>query len=297
MSDFDNDFDQEISDDIDDIESGGWDDDNEGESQTLNKNIPPATEFEFDTELNLKSKTTNVFGPDGIESHKETTSSFDFDFDELTFSPYDKTKQIETFGSIEAHLYEAGLSMQEVQTINTITELVSLYMTIVGIPTSFSMLQMGKVVSLVGAIKLATEIRDIVNTVEKLGARYGITNSDFEMEFDKHYGGDGDTQFALQKSTEVLVAKARSTKIQLSDFLYGNLFDWMPGGIFYAAIYAGGNFFNSTGSLAQTRFVGNGDKNMNDELWLRMGVYGETPRKKLGSLAGDEGFSVVNFGG
>jgi len=281
---------------------GGYNDNENGTNATndgrdLNTDINPATEVEFDLDMNVKSITTNTFGELGIESRRDTSSSFDFDFDELTFTPYDKTKPTETFGSLGAHLYEAGFSMQAIQTIDTIKDIVSLYMTITGIPNSFAMIQAGKVFSVLGALKLASELEEIASTASKLQSRYGISTSDFEMEFDKNYGGDGDMEFAIQKSTEVLVEEAKANNTQLSDFLYGNLFDWMPGGVFYAAIYAGGDFFNAAGSLAQTRFVGEGDMNMNDELFLRMGVYGETPRKKLGSLAGDENFSILNFGG
>ena len=312
MADFESDFDQEISNEIDDIESGGWD----GSQGEENEDAYYGTEKTPDlNSLQDSVRSEDLWGGDfededwgGVTSNynQETGVTtydvkggffgYEFEYDAHAINGamlgFHDEMVVDAFEFLGIDVTQSNLNAY-----NTLEDVISLVMTIINIPASFALIQAGKAYSAIGVVKLATQIHDIIFTVQRIQERYGISSSDFEMEFDKHYAGDEDVQFALQKSTEVLVAQASATKTQLGDFLYGNLFDWMPGGIFYAAIYAGGNFFNSTGSLSQTRFVGNGDKNMNDELWLRLGVYGETPRKKLGSLAGDEGFSVVNFGG
>lgn len=106
---------------------GGTGDGDNGDSGggALSTSISPTTEYEYNTDLDLVSITTNTFRdtPDGlaIDSNRTTTGYLDFDFDSLT-TTYKTTPATIKSGTLASHLYDMGISAPTAHTIEATIE-------------------------------------------------------------------------------------------------------------------------------------------------------------------------------
>lgn len=93
-------------------------------------------------------------------------------------------------------------------------------------------------------------------------------------------------------SIQLSVLQNQSTFLSL--YTSGDMGDWMAGGNMYDSPRAGNILFNPLGSLNTTVFLGLNNQNFSPSLPATLA----NPEifKKFGTLAGDTGFSVLNFG-
>lgn len=106
------------------------------------------------------------------------------------------------------------------------------------------------------------------------------------------YFGQSSGEFYVGKTPSISVQQNQSTFLNL--YTSGEMGDWMAGGNMYDSPRAGNILFNPLGSLNTTVFLGLDNQNFAPSLPATLA----NPEvfKKFGTLAGDTGFSVLNFG-
>lgn len=106
------------------------------------------------------------------------------------------------------------------------------------------------------------------------------------------YFGRGNGEFRVGNTPLQSVQQNQSTFLNLH--ISGDIGDWMAGGNMYDSPRAGNILFNPLGSLNTTVFLGLDNQNFSPSLPSTLA----NPEgfKKFGTLAGDTGFSVLNFG-
>lgn len=114
---------------------------------------------------------------------------------------------------------------------------------------------------------------------------------DFNWLTDPYFGRSSG-EFYVGKTPSVSVQQNQSTFLNL--YTSGEMGDWMAGGNMYDSPRAGNILFNPLGSLNTTVFLGLDNQNFAPSLPAMLA----NPEvfKKFGTLAGDTGFSVLNFG-
>lgn len=106
------------------------------------------------------------------------------------------------------------------------------------------------------------------------------------------YFGRGSGEISAGGNTQLSVQQNQGTFLNL--YTSGDMGDWMAGGNMYDSPRAGNILFNPLGSLNTTVFLGLDNQNFSPSLIATLA----NPEvfKKFGTLAGDTGFSVLNFG-
>lgn len=86
----------------------------------------------------------------------------------------------------------------------------------------------------------------------------------------------------------------QSPRVFFSLVSSGDMGDWMAGGRMYDSPRAGNVLFNPIGNLNTTVFLGLENQNFSPSMVTTLA--NPEPFKKFGTMAGDNGFSVLNFG-
>lgn len=154
---------------------------------------------------------------------------------------------------------------------------------------------------------LAQQITELDNLISKELLDYWRTQENIRREQREFFGGFGwgninwlsdpyfgrsGREFYVGKNTQGSVQQNQSTFLYL--YTSNEMGDWMAGGNMYDSPRAGNVLFNPLGSLNTTVFLGLDNQNFSPSLPATLA----NPEvfKKFGSLAGDTGFSVLNFG-
>ena len=82
----------------------------------------------------------------------------------------------------------------------------------------------------------------------------------------------------------------------LSMYIDGSMNEWMAGGKLYDAPRAGGETFNPMGSMNTTMFLGMENNNSQNSSMVLAYANPNVSQQHFGNLAGNDGFSVLNFG-
>lgn len=114
---------------------------------------------------------------------------------------------------------------------------------------------------------------------------------DFNWLTDPYFGRDGG-EFYVGKNIQQSLQQNQHTFLNL--YTSGDMGDWMAGGNMYDSPRAGNILFNPLGSLNTTVFLGLENQNFSPSLPSTLA----NPEvfRRFGTLAGDRGFSVLNFG-
>lgn len=117
-------------------------------------------------------------------------------------------------------------------------------------------------------------------------------NVDFNYLTDPYFGRGGDQIPTIRNSNTPVQQQSSGRFFDL--FSQGEISDWMAGGTMYDSPRAGDILFNPIGNLNTTVFLGLENQNFSPSL---QSVYASPDVFKMfGTMAGDNGFSVLNFG-